>query len=1242
VCDAKAFEQLAKKFLMPLSIGSLSNSNLGKATFPGYLSPLIFVEVYMKVALVHDYLTQRGGAERVFELLCKCFPNADIFTSLYDAESTIDLGDRHVHTTFLQKIPAASKYFRLLAPLYYPAFRMLDLQDYALIISSSSSFAKGVRKRPGAQHICFCHNITRFLWDTQVYLHGYKEFQLFSPVIEKVFTYLRRLDVQYSKEPDLYIANSTTVANRIGDIYDKPAITINYPIDDSKFIFADRKEDFYLVCCRLLSYKRVDIIVDAFNSLGWPLMIAGNGPEYQRLAKKARENIRFLGYVSDRERTQLMAKARGVIVAALEDYGLVPIEANFSGTPAIAYGAGGVLDTQVPGVTGIFFDRQTPEAVRDAVVRASQMEWNYARIRNHALDRFTEAVFFEQVAELLDLTQSGNSRDSERRWLAANALPIADDVPMSASAQVANYDQSAPEDSDLVVRNPAVAVSSPADGDYCQIFDSNEVSMAPKVLQSLPEDDSVSYGQIVDDDRPVKMASKTIASSPEEDSGYGQMFAVLLRRKYWVLASLLGAVGVALLLTMHQKPNYRSSMQLLVDQNYRGKTEQGDNNPQFADSDVQVDYTTQLTLMNSSIVIQRIVDRLHPIYPNLTIDDVKKSLSVVQVTGKTAEKKVDTKIFEAAYEDRDPVRAQKILQTVQQVYQDYNKEQQQLRLSRGLEFLNEQVPQIQDRVKQSESALENFRKTQNFLNPELQSTALVESLNKISQEQRTNLVQIEDFRTRYKFLEQKLALSPQTIAMATRLSQSVRYQNLLNEIQKTELALLQDRLRYTDESSIVQNSIERRRQLQSQLSREMQRILPAGVQSDGATTAADVITAGQLGAVDLNLASQFIDAQANLNVALARQKSLAQIEQKYQHQIQQFPALLSEYNRLQPAVESDRQTLQRLLKARQDLGLEIARGGFAWQMVEEPKLGIKTGPDLKRNLLLGGVIGLFLGGAIAFVREAIDDSIHSLAELTQQARLPVLGAVPEILPPKNTQPGLMLPFRRRSSFAPSTLQLISWQPFRESIDLVCQNIEMLESSKFLKSLVITSILPGEGKSTLAIGLAISAARLHKRVLLIDADFRCASLHTQLNLANDRGLSTLLTSEANIPADKVIQSLSANANLAVLTAGPTPLDPAQLLSLRRMAELMVEFEANYDLVIVDAPPLLGIVDTVMVASVCSGVVLVERIGRVNRKDLNQAATVLNRLNVVGLIPNGVHSSEHRYAANRQGMYLPSNF
>ncbi len=356
----------------------------------------------MKVALVHDYLTQRGGAERVFELFSQHFPDADIYTSLYDPERTIELSSRKVNTTFLQSLPNASRYFRLLAPFYYSAFRALDLQDYDLIISSSTGFAKAVRKRPDAKHICFCHNVPRFLWDTKTYLSEYKEFQTFYPVLEVIFSALRKADLSYAQGPDLYVANSTTVAKRISRIYDKPAITLNYPIDTSKFSFSDQKEDFYLASARLLSYKRIDVIVEAFNQLGWHLLVSGDGPERQRLESLGRDNVTFLGYVSDSERTQLLAKAKTVIVAALEDYGLVPIEANASGTPVVSYGAGGVLDTQVPGMTGLFFNEQSPASLQAALLEAKGIKWNYAEIRDYALSNFTEEIFFKRIEELID------------------------------------------------------------------------------------------------------------------------------------------------------------------------------------------------------------------------------------------------------------------------------------------------------------------------------------------------------------------------------------------------------------------------------------------------------------------------------------------------------------------------------------------------------------------------------------------------------------------------------------------------------------------------------------------------------------------------------------------------------------------------------------------------------------------------------------------------------------------------
>jgi glycosyltransferase involved in cell wall biosynthesis len=356
----------------------------------------------MRIALVHDYLTQRGGAERVFELLCKRYPQADIFTSLYAPQQTIDLSTRIVNTTFLQEIPGAVKYFRLLTPLYFPAFRSLNLQDYDLIISSSTSFAKAVRKRPEARHICFCHNVTRFLWDTETYLREYKDYQYFSPLITQIFKLMRTVDLKYSQEPDVYIANSHIVAERIKNIYGKPAIVINFPIDVNKFVFSAEKDEYYLAAARMISYKRLDIIIEAFNWLGWRLLISGNGPEREHLQSKALGNIEFLGHTTDDKRTQLFAHAKSVIVAALEDYGLVPIEANASGTPVIAYGAGGVLDTQISEKTGILFKRQTPDSLQNALLKGQAIDWNYQQIRNHAVMNFSEEAFFQKVQKVIE------------------------------------------------------------------------------------------------------------------------------------------------------------------------------------------------------------------------------------------------------------------------------------------------------------------------------------------------------------------------------------------------------------------------------------------------------------------------------------------------------------------------------------------------------------------------------------------------------------------------------------------------------------------------------------------------------------------------------------------------------------------------------------------------------------------------------------------------------------------------
>ncbi len=715
---------------------------------------------------------------------------------------------------------------------------------------------------------------------------------------------------------------------------------------------------------------------------------------------------------------------------------------------------------------------------------------------------------------------------------------------------------------------------------------------------------------------------------PEAEAGYGQLLAILLRRRYW----LLGVMGVAVMLaglhTLRQAPTYLSVLQLLVEPNYRGRSDnyrQDRLENEFADSNVEVDTATQISLMQSSALVQRAMKLLQPEYPEFDPNDpagvvaFKRSLSVGQVA-QSGKKNSETKIFQITYTSNDPLKTQRVLQTMQKVYLDYNLEQQKARLVRGLSFVNQQIPQIEGKVKQSEAALEKFRRDQELLDPALQGKAQTDMLNQVQQQRQANLVQLQELRSRYTSLQQQVALSPQQAVVASRLSQSARYQTLLGEIQKTELALTQQRARFKDNTPYVQQVLDLRQRQVNLLQTEVQRILGGATP---ATSGEGLLSQGQLTGLDISLIGQLVETQVGLQSAEARERSLAAVEQVLREELKRFPELLAEFGRLQPEADLGRETLKQLLKAQQDIGLEIARGGFDWQVVEEAQIGQKTGPSMTRNLLLGGIAGLLLGGVAAFVREAIDDAVHTSDDLKKQVPVPLLGVVPELAIATDEDPPLInLPFRKpATSLTPSITNVVQWQPFRESMDLLYQNIQLLSLTSPLHSLVLTSALAGEGKSTLILGLAISAARLHQRVMLIDADLRRPSLHKLLNLPNDRGLSTLLSSSSPLPPQINTQSSHLRSNISVLTAGPTPSDPAKLLSSPRMREVMNHFEQHYDLVLLDAPPVLGLVDAMLAASCSSGVLMVGRINQVTRTELAQATAMLNRLNVIGVVANG---------------------
>jgi len=710
----------------------------------------------------------------------------------------------------------------------------------------------------------------------------------------------------------------------------------------------------------------------------------------------------------------------------------------------------------------------------------------------------------------------------------------------------------------------------------------------------------------------------------DTEAGYGQLFAVIIRRFPWFLIAFLGSATAAAIITFKTHPTYRSSMQLLVESNYQGKKEAGGLGSQFTDSDVEIDTATQLKLMQSTGLIQKAVEKLTVAYPTITVTDIQHSLLLEQLKNK--EDNIATKIFQVTYTDIDPKKTQKVLTAIRQVYVEYNKQQQNMRLEKGLQIIRQQLRSASDDVNVAEANLERFRRSQNLIDPESQAKQIETDLNTVQNDREKTRSEYQEALAREKSLESELKRTPQNALVSSRLSQSSRYQSLLNEIQKTELSLAQERLRFTDNNPEIQNLLA---QLQSQKELLQEAVTQTlGGESSTFTTGKTLLEQGQLSQIDLNLASQLVDTQTNIVALVAHDQVLTKKETALSHDLKRYPYLLAYYSRILPQVQFSRERLQELLKAEQQLSQELSKGGFNWQVVEEPLLGDRLGPNLQQNLLLGAVVGLMLGGIAAFLRESVDDAVHTTAELEKQSALPLLGTTPRLPSAKPRESVIKLPFGKPDQLTPWTIQVLQSPPRWESLDLIFKNIELLNTVSGLKSLMVTSALPDDCKSALALGLAMSAARLHKKVLLIDANLRNPSLHQQLNLPNDQGLSTLLANDITLP-NQIGIPYHGSTFIDILTAGPMPDDPPNLLSSPRMAQLMSAFEDNYDLVLVDAPSVLGLVDALLTASACHGVVMIASIGRVTKNQLSQATAMLSRLNLIGVVANGVSSSDSAY-------------
>ena len=366
----------------------------------------------MKVALIHDWLTGMRGGERVLEIFCQLFPQADIFTLLHIKGSLSPaIEQRNIKTSFLQNLPWVSQKYRFYLPLMPTAIEQFNLEGYDLVISCSHCAAKGVITNPETCHICYCFTPMRYVWDLYHQYFGQKKLGWFSRwLIPPLINYLRIWDCTSTNRVDYFVAISHHVARRIKKYYQRESQVIYPPINTALFTPQNGPEDYFLMVTAFAPYKRVDLAIKAFNLLNYPLKIVGTGPEEKYLKSIAQKNITFLGWQPDEALRELYSGCRALIFPGKEDFGLTPLEAQSAGRPVIAYGHGGVLETVIPinpinketegedCPTGVFFYEQSPEDLVRAIRYFETTEdiFGQEKIREHAL-RFSPSIFKERI-----------------------------------------------------------------------------------------------------------------------------------------------------------------------------------------------------------------------------------------------------------------------------------------------------------------------------------------------------------------------------------------------------------------------------------------------------------------------------------------------------------------------------------------------------------------------------------------------------------------------------------------------------------------------------------------------------------------------------------------------------------------------------------------------------------------------------------------------------------------------------
>ncbi|WP_414568133.1 GumC family protein [Nostoc sp. CCY 9925] len=699
---------------------------------------------------------------------------------------------------------------------------------------------------------------------------------------------------------------------------------------------------------------------------------------------------------------------------------------------------------------------------------------------------------------------------------------------------------------------------------------------------------------------PPFLQSQPLPWSQEEanDSSFAQILSVV-RRRALVIAGVtitLTTVVFANLILNPDLPVYEGNFRFLVEPvNDDSKVVDIVKDPNVSKSGL--DYQSQIEVLKSPELMGEIVKHLQTTYPDISYSSLIADLTISRFA--------ETKIIEVRYRSHDPNQIKIVLDQIAKDYLDYSRERRQTKLRQGILFVEKQLPSIQNRVDQLQKELQTFRQKYDFVDPEVQSGQVVSQISNLSNERQAVNRQLAEARANLSFLQGKDG----KVAM---LKDAALYQQLLAQLQQVDVQIAADSTRLQDTNPTIQTLKQKRTMLLPLLNKEAQRFL--------STKIAEVTT--QL---------QTLEVQS---------QELAKVEQKLELQRKQWPILARQYTELQRKLEVATESLNRFLSTRENLQIQISQTELGWQLLEapsEPKFPISDS-SIKRYLIPGLVGSIALGIAIALLLEKLDKTYHSVQALKEEVKLPLLGNIPFEKQVESTQnqaakgkvPIIKIPSPiLKGIYGLGVVGKKDHSSYRtkflEALRVLYTNFQLLSGDRSITSIIITSAMVGDGKSTIAFHLAQVATDMGQRVLLVDADLRQPNIHNLSNLNNSRGLSSLIST--NAPMSDAIRELPSMNRLSVITAGPISSDPTKLLSSEKMKQLMTDFHNTFDLVIYDAPPLLELADVSLLAPHTDGMLLVVRIDKTDSSMIKQTLEHLKtyRMNVLGMVSNGQRSN-----------------